>query len=831
MGERSSKRKWLIGGAVAVIVLAAVLIVALLNLNSLIARNKDYLLQQAEQTMGRKLKVGAIEATIFSGLGVKLMNFSMADDPRYSKEDFIRARDLQVIVNFWPLLKKEVRVKKVILHDPTIVVIRDSSGNFNFSSIGKKETAAKDEAREKTERPDRREAPGAVEIALVDISGGDVRYIDRKNGTDLRVRRVDLRVEDFEMNQPFSVRLAAALFADKQNLEFAGKFGALRAGMDFMRLALDGKLDIDPLDLNRLKAAAPKLKDALPKELDLAGVFRVKALKFKGTLKDLALEGEIEGTQGALRYGSSFHKPTGVAFVLGADARYSGDRISIRKGRLKLHSVELATTGDIQLGDAPALNLSVDSKPANLDGWDKIIPAISSYELAGTMEVRAKLRGRLGKGATPEVQGVLNLTKASAKPPGFPKPIENLDTRINFTGQRADIGDMTLTLGSSRIRVAAAIERFTPLTVAYKLSTPELRPADYNATLSEERKADVLRNLVSEGQLSMAGGSATYQGKLTSADGTLYKVAYKGLETQLTLANQIAHIKSLRVSALSGSIQLDGDYAFKEPAPRFTIATKVQGIDVKELYSALDAKAERDMRGRLNAEMRLAGNGKTWEEVKPTLQGQGEAEVLQGALLNLNIAEAALNGITGVPGLTNLINPSVRRKYPETFNAKDTEFKELKMTVDVSNSRMNVKSLRMSAADFFVQGNGWADFSRRVDFRGTLNFSDRLSGDIAQSAREVRYVLNNQGQLEIPFALTGRLPDVKVVPDSRYLGQIVQRGFLRKGAEELQNRFLGGRQQQAPQQAQENPPAESGQKRKSSTEDLIRRGLEGLFRR
>jgi len=429
------------------------------------------------------------------------------------------------------------------------------------------------------------------------------------------------------------------------------------------------------------------------------------------------------------------------------------------------------------------------------------------------------------------VQGVLSLAKASAKPPKFPKPIENLDTKIKFTGQRADIDDMTLSLGSSRIRLAAAIEKFSPLTFSYKLSTPELRPADYNASLTDERKTDIIRNLHSEGQFSMAGGIMTYQGKLSSADGTLYNVLYKGLESTLTLANQVANIKSLRVNALSGTVQLDGEYSFKEPAPRFAVATRVQGIDVKDLYSALDAKADRDMRGKLNAELRLAGSGKSWEEVKPTLQGQGEAEVLQGALLNFNIAESALNGITGVPGLTNMINPSLRRKYPETFSAKDTEFKELKMTLDVADSRMNVKNLRMSAADFIVQGNGWADFTRKVDFRATMNFSDRLSADLAQSAREVKYLLNNQGQLEVPLAVTGRLPNVKAAPDSRYLGQIVQRGLLRKGTEELQNRFLGGRQQQTAPPAQDNAPADASKKKKSPTEDLIRRGLEGLFKR
>jgi uncharacterized protein involved in outer membrane biogenesis len=824
-------RKWIIAGSIAV-VLIGVLFAALLNLNSLIARNKDYLIAQAEHALGRKISVGAVEATLFTGLGVKLGDFTMTDDPAYSKEDFVRAKDLQVMIRFWPLLKKQVQIKKVILHGPAINVVRNTAGSFNFSTIGKKDKESKETgAKQKPERSTKEASATAFLISLVDLSGGDVRYLDRKNGTDLRLRQIDLKVEDIDLNRPIAIKLAAAVYADKQNLKLTTKLGPIGSNGDWNQIPLDGEIDIDPLDMNRLKTAAPTLRDALPRDLDLSGVFRVKDLKFKGTLKDLALNGEIEGTNGAFRYGSTLQKPAGVPLMLSADTRYGADRLAIRKGHLKLHTLDLATEGDIQFRDGTLLDLSVNSQPASLEGWDKIVPAIASYALTGTMDVQAKVRGKIGKGAAPEVQGVLSLKKASVKPPNFPKPIENLDTRINFTGRRADISEMTLSLGSSRLRLSAAIEAFSPLSLSYKLSTPELRPADYSTALAEDRKADVIRNLRSEGQFSNAGGNMVYQGKLSSADGTIYNVPYKALDTTLSLANKIANIRSLRVNALSGTVQLDGEYAYNEAVPRFAMTSKAQNIDVKELYTALDAKAERDVRGRMNADMKLAGSGKNWEEVKPTLQGQGEAEVLQGALLNFNIAEAALGGITGVPGLTNLINPSLRNKYPETFTAKDTEFKELKTTVDVGGGRINVKSLRMSAADFFVQGAGWADFTRKVDFRTTVSFSDRLSADLARSTREIKYLLNNQGQIEIPLALTGRLPNVKPVPDSRYLGQIVQRGLMRKGVEELQNRLLGGKPQQQPSQQQENATGDSKKNRRNSTEDLLRRGLEGLFKR
>jgi uncharacterized protein involved in outer membrane biogenesis len=50
-------RKWIIAAS-ALLVLCIVAFVALLNLNALISRNKDYLLAQAEQALGRKVSVG-----------------------------------------------------------------------------------------------------------------------------------------------------------------------------------------------------------------------------------------------------------------------------------------------------------------------------------------------------------------------------------------------------------------------------------------------------------------------------------------------------------------------------------------------------------------------------------------------------------------------------------------------------------------------------------------------------------------------------------------------------------------------------------------------------
>jgi len=820
-------RKWMVAGAI-VIATIVVAVALVLNINALIARNKDYFIAEAARALGRKITVGKVEATLWSGLGVRVSNFAMAEDPAYGTEDFLRTRDVQVNLKLWPLLRKEVQIKRVILHAPVVRVIRNTSGDFNFSTIGKNKEKEKGGVApdKKKQRAPQDQSPSAFLVALADISDGDLRYIDRKDGTDLQLRQLDLKVEN--RDERFSVELAAAVYADKQNLNINAQVGPLGGG-EWNRVPLEGEIDVDSLDLTRLRSALPKLRQALSKDLDLSGALSAKDLKFKGTLKDLGVDGEIEATQAALRYGKSFTKPVGVPLTFSTQARYDGNKVALRKSYLKLHTLELASAGEIQIGDATVLNLTIDSKPASLEGWNKILPGIERYQLKGTMDFQATLRGKLGKGSAPQVQGVLTLKNASAQPPDFPKPIENLDTRIKFTGQRADISDMTLRLGQSRIRLSAAVEKFAPLTVSYKLSTPEILPADYKASLTEDRKADIIRNLKSEGQFTVSGGNIVYRGRLNSADGTLLHVAYKDLDAAVSLADKVANIQSLRVNAMSGSVQLQGDYSFKDPTPRFSLNSKVQGIDVKELYTALDAKAERDVSGRLNADMKLTGAGKTWDDIKPNLRGQGDAEVLHGVIYNFNIADSVLTGVTGIPGLTNSLSPSLRKKYPETFTAKDTEFKELKTLLEVADGRLNLKNTRMAAAEFVVAGNGWADFNRKVDFRSTLTFSQRLSADLSQSAREIKYMLNNQGQLEIPFSLTGKMPNVKAKPDANYLGQLVQRGFLRRGTDDLQNRFLG-REKDRTEPSTEDSDGLDRKKRRSS-EDLIRRGLEQLFRR
>jgi hypothetical protein len=76
--------------------------------------------------------------------------------------------------------------------------------------------------------------------------------------------------------------------------------------------------------------------------------------------------------------------------------------------------------------------------------------------------------------------------------------------------------------------------------------------------------------------------------------------------------------------------------------------------------------------------------------------------------------------------------------------------------------------------------------------------------------------------------LSGQMPNVRPRPDASFLTKALQRGLFQRGAEELQEQLFGPKDRRAPER---QPDQERQQPSPKSPEDLIRRGLEGLFGR
>ncbi|MFQ5899656.1 MAG: AsmA-like C-terminal region-containing protein [Candidatus Methylomirabilia bacterium] len=902
---------------VILLILSGLVVLALLNLGRLVNRNKDYLLAQAEQALGRKVAVGDIGVTLWGGIGVRLKEFALADDRAFSSREFIRAADLQVNVELLPLLRQELRVKRLILHKPVITVIRDESGRLNFASLGR---PGQEAGKQETGSAASPAATAALPflVSLVDVADGEARYLDRKDGVDVRVSQLDLTVEDVGFDRPVSIDLTAAVLAERQNLRIKGRVGPLRPTVGFSAVPVQGEIELAPLNSDALQQALPQITQRLPQGLGLSGPLRANiavsgtaaaltlskvqltaavfgadkpnlqltgrlgplgqrlkdlplssditlapvalanlrrfgplaerlppdlsadgslalSAHVEGTLETLTLKGNVEATASAISLGDRFRKPPGVPLLLSIDARLENETVTMQSAKIKLHTLELLGAGEVSFGERPELDLAVDSSRTELAGWEAIFPLAQGYDLSGGLEVHARIRGEMRKGRTPQANGSLTLTGLRATLPQLPQPLAARSVTVTFTGQRAALAETSVRLGNSQIRLAAQVERFVPPALTYRLSAPALWLADLRRANGSSKRPEILREAKSEGRVWAENGSLSYRGRLSSARGTITDVDYTNLEAVVSLVGQRITIERLALLALNGSAQGSGRYEYGQAPPRFTFSSKVRGLDLTQFFRSALAAPPKHIRGLINLDLTVGGSGTRWEDIHSTVSGRGQAEVVKGALLDVNIAEAALTGMTGVPGLSLFISPRMRSKYPAIFATRNTEFDQLKGSMIIRDGKVHLDDLLIAAADWAVRGKGWVTLDRTLDVRALLVLSRQLSRDLIKDVKAIRYLANRQGRVEIPFVLAGTLPGVTPRPDLASVSGRVQRGMLGRGLEELQKgvfKRLLPPPQQAPEQGRESvaPPSAPESPEKRPEEELLK-GLKRLFGR
>jgi AsmA protein len=129
-----------------IIAIVGVLIVLVLVAPFLIPVNqfRPTIEQKASAALGRKVEVGNLSLSLFSG-ALEADNLSIADDPKFSNSPFLTAKSVKVGVELMPLIfSKTLNVTDVTIDSPQVSLIRNAGGEWNYSSFGA--SAAKSQA-------------------------------------------------------------------------------------------------------------------------------------------------------------------------------------------------------------------------------------------------------------------------------------------------------------------------------------------------------------------------------------------------------------------------------------------------------------------------------------------------------------------------------------------------------------------------------------------------------------------------------------------------------------------------------------------------------------
>jgi len=191
--------------------------------------------------------------------------------------------------------------------------------------------------------------------------------------------------------------------------------------------------------------------------------------------------------------------------------------------------------------------------------------------------------------------------------------------------------------------------------------------------------------------------------------------------------------------------------------------------------------------------------------MKPTLKGSGKLVLTNGKLIGVNIGGQALKKVQHLPAIGNLVPKEVVQNHPELFSDPDTDIQLASLTFVLADERITSHDVKMQTLDYNLLGDGWIDMDKNVDVAGRIVLSPQFSKELIEQKKEVAFIANKDGQIDIPLQVVGQLPKPQVLPNvtelaqlaannaaqsqgQKYLGKI----FGKKGVPKGLSKFLGG---------------------------------------
>src|SRR5436190_3509859 len=122
----------IVGVIFLVIVAAVVIFAATFDVN----RYRGTVQSQLEQRLYRPVELGEMGLKLFPPR-FRVQNLAIADDPAFSRDaPFIKAQELDVSVQLLPLLHKQIEIDSLSLQRPSVNLIKNFAGVWNFASLG-----------------------------------------------------------------------------------------------------------------------------------------------------------------------------------------------------------------------------------------------------------------------------------------------------------------------------------------------------------------------------------------------------------------------------------------------------------------------------------------------------------------------------------------------------------------------------------------------------------------------------------------------------------------------------------------------------------------------
>lgn len=236
------KRNIMVGFALVIgfVLVLIFLLPVLLDVN----RYRDRWMPVLEQALQRPVNIEDARLTIFPALGIRLRGMTIADDPAFSPLPFVTIPSAQVVVQWLPLLHCRIQVDHVLVHDPTIHLIRSQDGSLNTAMIGKDPSRQSPAKEPSNVGGSLKPLLDVFAVERFSMTGGSLEYEDRSQEPphSCRLDNLEFLTNSVQIGQTASIHVNGMVMPYRLPLEVNGRFGPLQSNLDVPVIDVVGRL-------------------------------------------------------------------------------------------------------------------------------------------------------------------------------------------------------------------------------------------------------------------------------------------------------------------------------------------------------------------------------------------------------------------------------------------------------------------------------------------------------------------------------------------------------------------------------------------------------------
>lgn len=627
------------------------------------------------------------------GVGVEKAEAWLPEQSVSEDESFVAFRRAEVSLAFAPLLRGEIAIDGMTLEGMRLNLERTETGRGNWETLMER-LAERSEAAEEVLAPASATVgpmPGgqgglavALNIASVQVRGGEVSYRDLGTEHQLRLESLDITGSNVNPRSAFPIRTNFRLIGH-DDLVLENREDTPRVTSD---VSLEGRVTLGLAERRYLLESL-----TLSTTSQLVGVEGEQKLTLKGSEmrldaleRSLRLEeGRLEATLDHPSLGAS-PLPFSLAFELDADLVDETARLR----DLELTSEHgLSLSGNLNVADlleAPVYDGQIRLAPMTLRPWLErfdSLPVMGDAEALTDVALTGSLQGDL---ARLELIGLTLLLDGSTFTGRLAAGLDGQMLDFELQGDRLDLDAYLppeMPEGGS-----AAASGIPGISRAYADLAGTLLPEEWLADLA-------LGGELRLGWLGLGG------------------LEFRDVDLALQGADGRQRLTRFTAGFYEGNLAAEGVLDLTRDPIHWQLMPRIERVRTDELYAALSDE-EALLRGRLSADGELTSRGNTLPALKRHLDGRIAARIDDGAILDVNVSRELCAAVAALEG-----RETSRDWHP------DTRFERIEATFVIRDGTLNSDDLLVAIPGIELGGEGWLDLiSERFELRAAARVVD-----------------------------------------------------------------------------------------------------------